>query len=106
MHRRLFTLCTVMGYVGMGILLPTLAFEPLNLALVGYLIVMFTGFTVMVLCVRELMRMIDEIDRKKNPKTIFDLADEPTPNAESPKGLTLEQALEQHEKNRKQHYKQ
>jgi hypothetical protein len=34
-------------------------------------------------------------DRKKNPKTIFDLADEPTPNAESPKGLTLEQALAQ-----------
>ena len=34
-------------------------------------------------------------DRKKNPKTIFDLADERTPNAESPKGLTLEQALAQ-----------
>jgi hypothetical protein len=32
-------------------------------------------------------------DRKKNPKTIFDLADEPTPNAELVTGMTLEEAL-------------
>ena len=56
---------------------------------------------------RQEMKPIDklqyEIDRRgKLIKTIFDLADEPTPNAESPKGLTLEQALEQLEKNRKQ----
>lgn len=34
-------------------------------------------------------------DRKKNPKTLFDLAEPRSPNAVSPKGLTLEQALAQ-----------